>query len=148
MKNSLVVKTTVCAAIGAMIGAPGISLAANANYPPKRQLVAQRVENVHDCKSSFLHSTVGKTLGGAALGAVGGALTGNAGQGALIGGGVGAASTAVGKHSHNVGLGALEGGAVGALGGAITGNAGRGAAVGAGVGAASRAIGGPNHCDS
>lgn len=138
-------KTITCAVIGAVVAIPNIGFAQTTISPNRGQSSAQQSRDVRECRSSSnRRHIIRETATGAAIGAVGGAITGNAGQGALIGAGVGAADSATSR-SGNVGTGALTGGAIGAVGGAITGNAARGAGVGAATAAANRAIRGNNN---
>ena len=137
-----ILKTIVCVAIGAVVATPSVSLAQS----PDRNYTPAQLRKIRECRSRSGHADIiRETATGAAIGAVGGALTGNAGKGAIVGAGVGAADSAT-SHSGNVGRGALTGGAIGAVGGAITGNTGRGALIGAGVGAANRALRGNDNC--
>ena len=139
----MIYKTITCAVIGAVVAIPQLGFAETI-YPNRRQSPEQQSRDVRECRSSSNNrNIIRETATGAAIGALGGAITGNVGQGALVGAGVGAADSATSR-SGNVGGGALTGGAIGAVGGLITGNAGRGAGVGAAVGAANRAIRGNN----
>lgn len=79
-------------------------------------------------------SAVRRAAGGAALGAVVGALAGDAGKGAAIGATAGGVSGLT-QNNAGVGGGALSGAAVGAAAGAVGGDAGKGAAIGAVAGA-------------
>lgn len=140
-----IVLTTICTAVSVVVASPNIGLA-KPYYSQTNHTSAQQRRELRECRQGRRRpDIVRETATGAAIGAVGGALTGNAGKGAIVGAGVGAADSATSR-SGNVGRGALTGGAIGALGGALTGNTGRGAIVGASVGAANRAIRGDNNC--